>query len=388
VRAHEDLLEVSATHLRADMLRTLYAVFDGEAEGILECRVPVSSPAAQGLQVEEGNEPGANTALDLEDIPVSWRALALDVLSGIPQPKALGSVTQNSYEVWAYRHDPASSVILRFFENEQAWSAAACRPAILEESPTFELALDQLFQTRVGGLQGPNTQAAIDADFEQLGIAEAMALLGRGLGLFTESGGIVYEPGLFGEARLETLSRIKVIRAVEGLGTADPGLSEFETTAGTLLDTQVPQAQLLWTKIREAQRLERVEVLKHRTYPGLILVHLNPAAPLAVSAFLPTQAGDQSPKILPALEQAIQDLVSTRKLLTPDPQPMPDIGPFVRIKDSEVRASLEEALQLLDEDAGIAVSYSAETLQEAEKNRATPTLGKTLIERPQGTLLH
>jgi hypothetical protein len=386
VQSHEHLDEVLSAHERSALLRTLYAVFDGEAEGTLECRVPVSSAAAAILE-RDGlvDLPSPDDGLDA--IPVSWRALALDVLSGTPAPK--GDIkTANSYEVWTYRHDPATTVILRYFDAENAWTAAACRPAVLEGNLRFEVAFDQLLQLRVSGVASSVAQASIDADFERLELKAAMSMLGTALGIYLLEGGIVYEPGLFGSASADTLARVNLLRTVEGFSSnPDSTLSHFQVMACVLLDATDPKDQVRWTVERESSQIERLEILKHRTHPGILFVHFDPSTELTLSACYPQNDLPSSADAILAFEQAMLDMVVSRQLLSTAPRPMPDISPFLRVKEAEIDSTLETAVGLLTAGTAATRSYNTAELESRLKQRHASTKLR-LIERPQGTSVH
>jgi hypothetical protein len=154
-----------------------------------------------------------------------------------------------------------------------------------------------------------------------------------------------------------------------------------------LLDATDPKDQVRWTLERERAGAERLEILRHRTHPGILFVHVDPNTELTLSAYYPQNDSPSSAEAILSFEQAMLDMVLSRQLLSAEPRPMPDISPFIRLKEMEIDATLEKAVSLLNAGGGATCTYGSADLESRLKQRQAASKLR-LIERPQGSSLH
>ena len=292
--------------------------------------------------------PDAADELEADERP-SFRALALDVLSGVPQPHGSAPDLPDSYEVWSFRHDATATVVLRLFDDGRA----ALLGAIAPDDDAFDAgrffgAAYRLLASRMpdvvqGGLEGRLS------DLEPLGVAAAMERLGRALGLEHTADVRELTTNLLGEASAETLAAYEEIRLLDP--RAEEGAaSRFAGIAGEVVELG---GDALWTHRKERAGAPRIEVLEHRDHPGaLLLVDFGEAAdPVEVAGYVPGDA--------PALDGFVADArrLLEQRAIFDAPRPLPEGGPFRRVANSRAVHAVETALDALDAGTGQAVAF-------------------------------
>lgn len=286
---------------------------------------------------------------DLPDDRPTFRALALDVLSGVPRPHGSGPDLADSYEVWAFRHDPVATVVLRFFDGGRAVVLGALAPVEEAFDPgRFFAAAYQLLAVKAPTAMEGRPEGRL-SDLEPLDVVAALTRLGRALG--AEHTAEVHEltTELLGEATEETSD------AYERLRLLDPRAPE---SAGALFaaiarDVVEIGGEVLWTRRKERASEPRIEVLEHRAHPGaLLLVDFGrDDEPVEVAGYLPEGTG--APRDFAA---DARRLLAERTIFS-DPQPLADGGPFRRVPNSQAVFAVESALESLEDGTGTALAF-------------------------------
>ncbi|MFO0452712.1 MAG: hypothetical protein ACK52I_29335 [Pseudomonadota bacterium] len=283
------------------------------------------------------------------DERVSFRALALDVLSGVPQPHGSAPDLPDSYEVWAYRHDPTATVVLRLFDDGHAAVLGALAPD--EEAfdagrffgAAYRLLASRMPEAIVGGRDGRLS------DLEPLDVAAAMARLGRALGLEHTADVRELTTNLLGEASAETLAAYEEIRLLDP--RAEEGAAvRFAAIAGEIVELG---GEALWTHRKERAGAPRIEVLEHRDHAGaLLLVDFGTDAdPVEVAGYLP---GDgEAPEGFVADARRLLE----QRAIFAAPRPLAEGGPFRRVANSRAVHAVETALDALEAGEGRAVAF-------------------------------
>ena len=306
-------------------------------------------PAADALP----ERPDAGVVDDaLPDDRPSFRALALDVLSGVPLPHGSAPDLLDSYEVWAYRHEPVATVVLRHFDGGRAVVLGAIAPDVETlDAGRFFAAAYQLLATKAPAAIEGATEGRL-SDLEPLGVAAGMERLGRALGL--EHTADVHEltTDLLGEASPETLDAFEEIRLLDPRAQASAS-ALFAAIAGDVVEVG---GDVLWTKKKERAGEPRIEVLEHRDHArALLLLDWGPSdRPVEVAAYVPGPPREPS-----AFAAEVQRLLAARAVFSAEPRPLGDGGAFRRVPNSQAVFAVESALESLESGEGHALAFRA-----------------------------
>jgi hypothetical protein len=328
-----------------EALQALGAAKDGRISGDTS-----GLPSAAASVVERPDGGVADDALP-DDRP-SFRALALDVLSGVPLPHGSAPDLVDSYEVWAYRHEPLATVLLRFFDGGRAVVLGAIAPDVETfDAGRFFAAAYQLLAAKAPSAIEGATEGRL-SDLEPLDVAAGMARLGRALGL--EHTADVHEltTDLLGESSPETLDAYEEIRLL------DPRAQSSAASLFAAIATDVVEVggDVLWTRRKERADEPRIEVLEHRDHPrALLLIDWGAAdEPVEVAAYLPGPPREPS-----AFAADVRKLLAARQVHSEDPQPLADGGAFRRVPNSQAVFAVESALESLESGEGHAIAFRA-----------------------------
>jgi hypothetical protein len=331
-----------------EALQALGAAKDGRVSGDTS-----GLPSATATIVERPDGGVADDALP-DDRP-SFRALALDVLSGVPLPHGSAPDLVDSFEVWAYRHEPLATVVLRFFDGGRAVVLGAIAPDVETfDAGRFFAAAYQLLAAKAPSAIEGATEGRL-SDLEPLDVAAGMARLGRALGL--EHTADVHEltTDLLGESSPETLDAYEDIRLL------DPRAQSSAASLFAAIATDVVEVggDVLWTRRKERSDEPRIEVLEHRDHPrALLLIDWGAAdEPVEVAAYLPGPPREPS-----AFAADARKLLAARQVHSDDPQPLVDGGAFRRVPNSQAVFAVESALESLESGEGHAIAFRAPPL--------------------------
>lgn len=300
---------------------------------------------------DDGFATGADDS-DEDVTHASFRAIALDVLSGLPVPHGSAPGVADTYEVWAYRHDASATVVLRWFDAGDAVVFAALCPA--DETfdvDRFAAAAYTLLATKVPeAVEGRATGRL--SDLEPLETGAAMARLGRALGLEHTQDVREFTTPLLGDASAEAEDAFESLRLLDPrapLGAA----AVLADLADSVLEYG---AEVLWTKKKEREGAPRVEVLEHRDDPAaLLLLDFGPPdEPVEVAGFVPDGGIARE-----EFEAAAHELLAQRRAFSAQPQSLDESGSFRRVPNSRAIAALEALLDALDRREGTAVRFAA-----------------------------
>jgi hypothetical protein len=321
-----------------EALQALGAAKDGRAAGGLA----VADGAAATVETPEEAFP--------DDRP-SFRALALDVLSGVPLPHGSAHDLPDSYEVWAFRQDPIATVVLRLFDGGRAAVLGALAPGGDEfDAGRFFAAAYQLLGAKLPGAVDGALEGRL-SDLEPLDTAAAMERLGRALGYEHTRDVRELTTDLLGEADEATEDAYEQIRRLDPRAESNPA-DLFGAIARDVVELG---GDVLWTKRKEREAVPRIEVLEHRAYRGaLLLIDFGqPDQPVEAAAYLPGER-DANPEF----EADVRRLLDARAVFT-TPRPLDDDGPFRRVPNPQAVFAVESALDALEAGEGHALAFRA-----------------------------
>lgn len=326
-----------------EALQALGAAKDGRVAGDTS-----GLPSATGAPA--GRPDGGLADDSLPDDRPSFRALALDLLSGVPLPHGSAPDLVDSYEVWAYRHEPLATVLLRFFDGGRAVVLGAIAPDVETfDAGRFFAAAYQLLATKAPAAIEGATEGRL-SDLEPLDVAAAMARLGRALGL--EHTADVHEltTDLLGEASPETLDAFEDIRLLDPRAQSSAA-ALFAAIAGDVVEVG---GDVLWTRRKERADEPRIEVLEHREHArALLLIDWGAGdEPVEVAAYLPGPPREPS-----AFAADVRQLLAARQVFSAEPQPLLDGGTFRRVPNSQAVFAVESALESLEAGEGHAIAF-------------------------------
>jgi hypothetical protein len=285
---------------------------------------------------------------------VTFHMLALDVLSGRPEPAGSAPDLVDSYEVWGYRHHLGAVAIIRSFDAGAAIACGAFMPDEVASDARFAQAVDRLVELRIPGASFPSATGRL-SDLELLDTIPAFERIARALALDLGRKGLETHPALSGKPSEYTLGYLETLRLFDPSHVDDEGNSPlFEAMADALLED--PEG-LRWTGARERSGEERIEVLVHATYPAAtLLAHFRgPGEPPAVAAYLPPLDDDV------AHDRIIDDvrgLLAARAFDSPAPLPLPANGAFRRLGHDRALAQLESILEDISSGDGCMHDFS------------------------------
>jgi hypothetical protein len=271
---------------------------------------------------------------------VTFHMLALDVLSGRPEPRGSAPDLVDAYEVWGYRHDANAVVIFRSFEAGAAVACAAFMPDEVATDERFAQAVERLVELRVPGAESKSSPGKL-SDLELLDTVAAFERIARALALDIDRKGFQTHPALMGAPSDLTLGYLETLRLFDPLAEDEDGTSPlFEAMAATLLEE--PE-RLRWSGARERAKSERIEVLVHVANPAAtVLVHFGlPSDPPTVAAYLPPFDDDSSHD---RIVDDIRAMITARGLAGESPAPLPSNGQFRRLGNDRALAQLEAIL--------------------------------------------
>ncbi len=279
---------------------------------------------------------------------VTFHMLALDVLSGRPEPSGSAPDLVDSYEVWGYRHHANAVAIIRSFDGGDAVACAAFLPDEIATDERFAGAVERLLELRVPGISFQSSTGKL-SDLELLGTVGAFERIARALALDTDRRGVETHRRLVGKPSDLTLSYLGTLRTLDPSAEYEEDTSPlFEAMAQNLIDE--PE-RLRWSGARERTKSERMEVLVHVANPAAtVLVHFGLSSdPPAVAAYLPPLDDE-------ALHDRIVDdvraMIAARGLAGESPAPLPSDGKFRRLGNDRALAQLEAVLDDIENAEG------------------------------------
>jgi hypothetical protein len=313
--------------------------------------VPVDAAAtAHDAEAGDASTAGAEPADEpLPDDRPTFRALALDILAGVPRPHGSAPELVDSFEVWAYRHDPIATVVLRYFDGGRATVLGALAPDDdAFDAGRFFAAAYQLLATKAPQTIDGATEGRL-SDLEPLGTAAAMERLGRALGHEHTADIRELTTDLLGEASQETQDAYEEVRLLDPRAPASAS-QLFDAIARDVVDVG---GDVLWTKRKEREGLPRIEVLQHVSHPrALLLIDFGGSEdPVEIAAYVPGAPGTGD-----AFAAAVRELVESRDLHGA-PRPLPDLGPFRRVPNPQAVFAVESALDALEGGEGHALAF-------------------------------
>jgi hypothetical protein len=304
---------------------------------------------------------------------VTFHMLALDVLSGRPEPAGSAPSLVDSYEVWGYRHHPAAVAIIRSFDAGAAVACGAFMPDDVAADERFAHAVDRLVELRIPAAAVVAGAGRL-SDLELLDAVPAFQRIAHALALDLARKGVETHPAMNGSPSDYTLDYLETLRFLDPSRVADEGNSPlFEAMADALLED--PDG-LRWTGARERLGEERIEVMVHASYPAAtLLAHFRASGePPAIAAYLPPLDDDA---IHDRIIDDIRGLVVARALGTATPLPLPVGGAFRRLGHDRALAQLESILEDIGGGDGCMhdFPFGPETEGPAEDPESDPTDG-------------
>lgn len=279
---------------------------------------------------------------------VTFHMLALDVLSGRPEPAGSAPDLVDAYEVWGYRLNPGAVAIIRYFDGGSAVACAAFIPDEITGDDRFARAVDRLIALRVPGSPAGTANGRL-SDLELLDAVPAFERLGRALALDLARRGVETHPGLSGHPSDFTVGYLEALRTLDPAHSPDMGNSPvFAKIAGQLLSDQ---ARLRWTLARARAHSEHIDVLVHVGYPAAtVLVHFHGGAePPDIAVYVPPiEDSGAHDEIL----ADVRELIAVRALDGPDPLPQPADSRFRRLPQDRVVPQLQILLKQIDAGEG------------------------------------
>jgi hypothetical protein len=321
-----------------EALQALGAAKDGRAAGGLAVADDAAAPAEAPEEAFPDDRP-------------SFRALALDVLSGVPLPHGSAHDLPDSYEVWAFRLDPIATVVLRLFDGGRAAVLGALAPGGDEfDAGRFFAAAYQLLGAKLPGAVDGALEGRL-SDLEPLDTAAAMERLGRALGYEHTRDVRELTTDLLGEADEATEDAFELIRRLDPRAESNPA-DLFGAIARDVVELG---GDVLWTKRKEREAVPRIEVLEHRAHRGaLLLIDFGqPDQPVEAAAYLPGER-DANPEF----EADVRRLLDARTIFA-TPRPLDDDGPFRRVPNPQAVFAVESALDALEAGDGHALAFRA-----------------------------
>jgi hypothetical protein len=279
---------------------------------------------------------------------VTFHMLALDVLSGRPEPSGSAPDLVDAYEVWGYRHHPNAVAIIRSFDAGGAIACAAFSPNDVADDNRFSGAVQRLVELRVPGALKLPQQGQL-SDLELLDTVPAFERLARGLALHLERRGLESHLGMAGSPSDRSLGYLETLRMLDPFEEGEEGTSPvFEAMAVNFLEE--PE-RLRWSGARENAKTERMEILVHVANPAVtVLVHFGlPSDPPTVAAYLPPFDDDSSH------DRTLDDvraMIAERGLAGGTRAPLPNNGQFRRLGNDRAIAQLEATLEDIEGGQG------------------------------------
>jgi hypothetical protein len=271
---------------------------------------------------------------------VTFHMLALDVLSGRPEPRGSAPDLVDSYEVWAYRHHPDAVAIIRSFDAGAAVACGAFMPNEVATDERFARAVERLVELRVPGAAVRSSTGKL-SDLELLETVPAFERIARALALDVERKGLETHPGLIGTPSDVTLGYLETLRILDPFDGDGEGNSPlFEELADKFL--KEPE-RLRWTGARERANDERMEVLVHAANPAAtVLVHFRSPSDLpTVAAYLPPLDDNIAHD---GIIDDVHAMITARALAVGAPAPLASTGRFRRLGHDRALAQIEAIL--------------------------------------------
>lgn len=279
---------------------------------------------------------------------VTFHMLALDVLSGRPEPRGSAPDLVDAYEVWGYRHDANAVAIIRSFEGGAAVACAAFMPNEVATDERFARAVERLVELRMPGTS-PKPLAGKLSDLQLLDIVPAFERVARALALDTEEKGFEAHLALMGTPSDLTLGYLETLRLLNPYDGDEEGSSPlFEAMATNFLEE--PE-RLRWSGARERAKSERMEVLVHVANPAAtVLVHFGlPSDQPTVAAYVPP-LDDET--LHDRIIDDVRAMITARGFSGESPAPLPSNGQFRRLGNDRAAAQLEAILDDVERGNG------------------------------------
>jgi hypothetical protein len=298
---------------------------------------------------DAADDDGGVTDFDSEH--ASFRAIALDVLSGVPAPHGSAPEIADTFEVWGYRHDPAATVVLRWYDAGDALAFAALCPAAEEfDVERFAAAAYTLLATKLPDAVERRASGRL-SDLEPLETGAAMARLGRALGLEHTRDVREFTTPLLGAPSEDALDAFESMRLLDPRAPL-PAAAVLADIADTVLEYGV---EVLWTRRKEREGAPRIEVLEHRDdADAVVLVDIGPPGePVEAAGFVPDGGIARE-----ALDADVRAMLAARNAQSGRPAPLDESGRFRRVPNSRAIATLESMLDALERREGTAVRFT------------------------------
>jgi hypothetical protein len=296
------------------------------------------APAGRLPRPDSGGSVVVDGAQDENEIFVAFHMLALDILSGIPQPQDPSAVIPSAdvYALYEMLEEPTVILAARWFENGQVCALAFGGGFEFEkQAPGRWAVLVRPFMQDFlsGALHGVRL----------LEPQEGFARLSAALHEYARPDEEFHAPTvpLMGEANPATLARLRLLEALmmneagrfvpEADGPAQREIDEDEVDFGELVELALyASPPLLWTQALERARAARIEVLVTSAYPGVtvliqidqddedgeVLVHMTPLVAVEHKKAL----------------ALVEDLARDRAIGSAAPKPLSKSGPWRRLR--------------------------------------------------------
>lgn len=300
----------------------------------------------------DGDEDGDDSddeAAAAEDERPTFRALALDILSGVPRPNGSEPGLADAYEVWAYRHDPVSTVVLRFFDEGNAVVMGVLSARDATDTQRLLGAARQLLATKAPAHAEPDGSGKL-SDLELLSTRAAMERLGRAIGVDVTDASVETTTDTIGEVDDRVLAMVDEIRRLDPR-SSDPNEWLFSEIAEDVLERGT---EALWSRRKERVDAPRIEIFEHAAHPGVLVLLDFPEPPDAAeaAAYFPELDDDT----VDAIDKDVEQLLAARGFDGGDTLEEPP-APFVRVPTPQAIARLRHALDEIDAGHGSTIAY-------------------------------
>jgi hypothetical protein len=314
-------------------------------------------------------EDGSDEA-DASPPPLSYRALALDALSGVPSPSDDESMPHDAFEVWA-KEGSDQTAILRFFDAGSAMAYAAYLPDGGDPA-TEATEIARILQARERLSPPEHERPVAPNDWVPLRMPVALERLGRTLGLIQLEQGLTVEAEMIGagdEAVWKEYFRVyyldPAVRPDDDDAPEDADdeqrqvgcLEELSELVGELVRTP----EVLWSPEKDSSGEWRVEILRHRSYRDLIVLCglSGEGSEHAAISHLPAAGLLTEDEVTQAL-QDLRAMIDDRGIFSDRPRPLAADCPFEHVPANEVQPLLEERFVEPERVTGIVVGFTEE----------------------------
>ncbi len=366
-----------------DALNLLLSAIDCRIEGgtlkftkmLTEAEVRSALEDAESAQVSCGVAGGDE---------INFRALALEILSGAPHLHFEHTDGAEGFEVYAFKHDPFGTLLVRSFDHGTAFVVAVATSHEGAENTEFHAACRELVK---GRLSRSGTEGPVPEGLQRLDLVQALERLGRLLGQELAHGLALSEPQIFGALSAEALERLDEISSHDPL-LAEPAVAEdepfpnlFEMALYTLKELK---GDPIWSEEAEANDEPRIEVLTHIEHPlATILVNRLPYHPKVAGAWS-IYSPDVDSETMSAIRRDLERMLIERRIFSDVASPLTSEYPFRHVPERLVKQRLEEVNAATLRNEG----YLCEELISRAANAPRPSSSSFCIPFAERDVLH